>query len=515
MTLNNLTNLYAEDEIMIKNIRFNSKLIIITILSFITYILANGVWCIPLLAWIYPVLFLWLVQSYPSSKMCFIIWGIYAFGFIIRFANVIGVDFWLCAVVAILIAVLYSLPYLFWQKSQKNFNATVIFAVGMVIVEYAISSIYPILGGLSDAYTQYKNSLLLQIVTVTGIYGISFIMYWTAAVVIWLWNKRNELCQIKRCLFIYFIVISLMLMYGVVMSQSIGTAENSMRIAGVTVPVSPLLNEDDDVYAVFYTNSFSDENMVNARRKLSEVADELFLKTEKEAQAGAKVVFWSELNEAILKSDEAELLQRASDTTKEQEIYLIVSLLVKTPYQDLKENKTIAFNPQGEQMAQHYKFGRSIGELCLKGDGMLQSFDTEYGRIASFICSDMAFSSKIRQFGKNNVDILIVPASDWKEMTGIAIKTAVVRGVENGCNVMRHTNKGISIVSDARGNILAMADYFKSDTKTLAAQTMTSGRFTVYSYIGDIFVYLCIVYLVGNFIYQIKKQKNVSISDTS
>lgn len=127
----------------------------------------------------------------------------------------------------------------------------------------------------------------------------------------------------------------------------------------------------------------------------------------------------------------------------------------------------------------------------------------------------MAFSSKIRQAGKNNVDILIVPASDWKEMTGIAIKTAVVRGVENGCNVIRHTNKGISIVLDTRGNILAMADYFKSDTKTLAAQIMTSGRFTVYSYVGDIFVYLCIVYLVGNFIYQIKKQKNASISDTS
>lgn len=51
---------------MIKNIRFNSKLIIITILSFIIYILANGVWCIPLFAWIYPVLFLWLVL-----KLCF------------------------------------------------------------------------------------------------------------------------------------------------------------------------------------------------------------------------------------------------------------------------------------------------------------------------------------------------------------------------------------------------------------------------------------------------------------
>ena len=42
------------------------------------------------------------------------------------------------------------------------------------------------------------------------------------------------------------------------------------------------------------------------------------------------------------------LLQRASDMAKQEEIYLIISLLVKTPYVDLKENKTVAFNPQGE-----------------------------------------------------------------------------------------------------------------------------------------------------------------------
>lgn len=82
-------------------------------------------------------------------------------------------DFWVCTIVAVLIATLYSLPYLFWQKSKKNFKATITFAAGMVLVEYVIYIIYPILGGLSDAYTQYGNLLLLQIVTVTGIYGIS------------------------------------------------------------------------------------------------------------------------------------------------------------------------------------------------------------------------------------------------------------------------------------------------------------------------------------------------------
>lgn len=54
----------------------------------------------------------------------------------------------------------------------------------MVSIEYIIYLIYPILGGLSDAYTQYQNLYLLQIVTVTGIYGITFLMYWTAVMVI-------------------------------------------------------------------------------------------------------------------------------------------------------------------------------------------------------------------------------------------------------------------------------------------------------------------------------------------
>ena len=284
------------------------------------------------------------------------------------------------------------------------------------------------------------------------------------------------------------------------MFHFVGNSDKSVRIAGVTVPISELLNNDKDVYSTFYTNTFTDENITNTRNKLSSVADELFLKTELEAQAGAKIVFWSELNGAVLKQDEDMLLQRASDMAKQEEIYLIVSLLVKTPYEDLKENKTVAFNPQGELISEYFKYGRSIGELCQKGDGMLKSFDTEYGRIAPFICSDMAFLSKIQQAGRNNVDILIVPASDWKEMTLLAAKTAIVRGVENGSNIIRHTNNGMSIVSNVKGCVLAQTDYFQSDTKTLSAQVAMKGRFTLYSYIGNLFVYLCNLYLLGSFI---------------
>ena len=106
----------------------------------------------------------------------------------------------------------------------------------------------------------------------------------------------------------------------------------------------------------------------------------------------------------------------------------------------------------------------------------------------------------IQQAGRDHVDILIVPASDWKEMTLLAAKTAIVRGVENGSNIIRHTNNGMSIVSNVKGCVLAQTDYFQSDTKSLSAQVITKGRFTLYLYIGNLFVYLCNLYLLGSFI---------------
>lgn len=92
----------------------------------------------------------------------------------------------------------------------------------------------------------------------------------------------------------------------------------------------------------------------------------------------------------------------------------MVSLLVKTSYQDLKENKVVAFSPQGHQILEYLKFGRSIGELCIKGDGELKSFNTEYGRIAPFICSDMAFSAVIRQALKMDVILFVIQIKGYQ-----------------------------------------------------------------------------------------------------
>ncbi len=473
-------------------------LIILVVLSFVAYLCSNGQMYLPILSWIYPIMFLATVSTNYSIKRCSLVFSIYLIGFILQFVNVLGMGLLLCVLVSVIIAVMKTIPYIFWVKSKRDFKATVMFAAIMTIMEYLIYCVYPIIGGLSDSYTQYNNKILLQITTITGIFGITFIIFWTAAIAIWVLERKNRLGQYKKNIFIYVGVMCLLFLYGTFMINMTDSEAKSIRIAAVTVPVSDFLNNDEDVYNVFYTNSFSNENRENARKKLSDITNELLLKTIQEAQAGAKIVFWSELNGAVLKEDEEILLERAKNTAKEQQIYLMVSLLVKTPYENLKENKVVVFDPQGEVLAEYLKHGKSLGELCIAGDGQMKSFDTEYERMAPFICSDMAFTSEIWQAGRGDVDTLLVPASDWAEMTEIAIRTAVVRGVENGCNIIRHTNRGISIATDYYGNILGISNYFKSDNKSFVAEVPTSGRFTLYPYIGNAFVLLCAFFIIKN-----------------
>jgi apolipoprotein N-acyltransferase len=427
--------------------------------------------------------------------------------YIIQFIEVLGNGIYICALSALVVSAFKTFPYIIHARSKKDFKATIIFATATVTCEYAIYLVYPIIAGLSDAYTQYQNLILIQITTLVGIYGITFIVNWTASMVVFIWNIRNEWKHLRKAICIFCLVMSCIYVYDAFMLYFHNTQSESVRVAAVTVPVSHLLNEDEDVLPVIYSDDFSDTNLYNTRTKLAAVHEELFEKSHKEAVSGAKIIFWSELNGVVMKEDEKALLIRASEFASDNDVYFVISLLVKTPHQVLKENKTVAFNPQGEVVSKYFKFGRSLGELCIKGDGKIKPFNTEYGKITPFICSDMAYTTDISQAGRSDIDIILIPASDWKEMSPIAIKTAIIRGIENGCTIVRHTNKGISVAADSCGQQLTFADYFTSDTKAIAVQIPTGGRFTIYPYIRNAFANLCVLYLMVSLILYIKMRR--------
>ena len=67
-----------------KNSSENKSFAVFIILSFLVYIMSNGEWCIPIFAWIYPILFLCMIYLNRTRKIYLIICFIYAIGFVVR-----------------------------------------------------------------------------------------------------------------------------------------------------------------------------------------------------------------------------------------------------------------------------------------------------------------------------------------------------------------------------------------------------------------------------------------------
>jgi apolipoprotein N-acyltransferase len=77
--------------------------------------------------------------------------------------------------------------------------------------------------------------------------------------------------------------------------------------------------------------------------------------------------------------------------------------------------------------------------------------DTPCGRLSTATCFDASFPDLIRQAGRTGVDVLLVPSSDWEQVTGALAEQATLRAVENGVTVVRPARRGVSVAVDPHG----------------------------------------------------------------
>jgi apolipoprotein N-acyltransferase len=94
----------------------------------------------------------------------------------------------------------------------------------------------------------------------------------------------------------------------------------------------------------------------------------------------------------------------------------------------------------------HIKYGGNMFEGTLKGNQILQTVDTPYGKLSAIICWDADFPNIVKQAGAQNVDLLFVPSQDWLGVRDIHSGMATFRAVENGMTIFRQTGQGVSVV---------------------------------------------------------------------
>ena len=126
-------------------------------------------------------------------------------------------------------------------------------------------------------------------------------------------------------------------------------------------------------------------------------------------------------------------------------------------------------------------------------------FDVEGTRFSVAICYEVIYSGLAREFVNNGAQLLTTITNDaWFGRTSAAsqhFEQAGIRAVEQGRYLVRSANTGISGGFDPYGRVLARTALFTTVAATVDVRLL-SGR-TIYNAIGDTIVYLAFAGTIG------------------
>lgn len=452
----------------------------------------------PVAAWVAPVLMLRFVRR--SSLVAGLGVGalVQMAAHILAWHPVMPFSGWMLYALPAAIGLVFFVPYIVDRLLSPRLGgmaATLVFPSALVVSEFLLGQ-----AGIGSwgaiAYSQYGNLPLVQVLSVAGLSGITFLIGWVAACVNHGW-ERGWASPAARWPLVASgaLVIAALLLGGLRLSTTGMVA--TVRVAGITV----------DNLAVFFDTwgplargqMLSAEDAARVRPQTLKLQQDLLEASRAQARAGARIVVWSEANALTLRDDEAAFIAAGRQVAAEEGVYLFMAMATITPGEPLAENKLVVIDPKGRVHGHYLKSHPTPVEASVPGSGRVGMIDTPYGRIAWAICYDFDFPALIRQAGRRRADILIDPSWDSAPITPMHSYMSTYRAVENGAALFRQVNDGLSIAVDAGGRTLGQMHHAASDgaVKAFIVDMPTRGTRTLYSRIGDALPALCAVLLAG------------------
>jgi apolipoprotein N-acyltransferase len=152
------------------------------------------------------------------------------------------------------------------------------------------------------AYSQYGFLPLVQLVSVTGLFGISFLMAWFASLCNWVWEQGLGEPTVRRGVTLYAGVLLAVLLWGgtrLVVFAPLATTVRSASLSRADIEAPP-----DQTWRHVLARNASPQEAVAMREWFGKVNDDLLARVDREATVGAKIVFWGETNALSYKEDE-------------------------------------------------------------------------------------------------------------------------------------------------------------------------------------------------------------------
>ncbi len=154
--------------------------------------------------------------------------------------------------------------------------------------------------------------------------------------------------------------------------------------------------------------------------------------------------------------------------------------------------------PDGRVVGTHKKMFPFLGEQITRGHRAMP-FESEWGRIGAVICYDTMFSHPVRQTVRAGAQIVTVPTNDPVASRyayhHLHAAMASLRAAENRVPVLVAEWEALSTITDRYGRVRWQAPEGMQAVKTLEVPLARAG--TVYTWLGDYFVVLCALGLLG------------------
>lgn len=466
-----------KEKLMNKNLRY-----LWLVLAAVLGLFAGGKWNIPLAAWLVPVFMLrFFRDSDRAGRNFLLLWLASALSSIVSWN---GATFFPPVMEALFffgMAPIGLIPYVLDRMYHRRFPASawvlLVYPVAYTAVDFFSSSGSPFGTFGAVAYSQRDVLPMLQIASVTGLWGITFLLGWFASLVNYVWEHGFKL---DRLALVSAGVLGILLALGFVRTVLPAQPGPTAMIAGFSLPNGKLRE---------VMNQLHTEDNPAFRQTVEELHAQELSQIQALAQEGAVIVSMQEAAGMGMTDQVEALISNAATLAKEQGIYIILPTLdvEKSPV----ENVVRIIDPEGRVVLTHVKYGGNQFEGSLKGNGTLQTVDTPYGKISAVICWDADFPNVIKQAGAQDVDLLFVPSNDWLGVKDIHAGMAAFRAVENGMSIFRQTGSGVSSVVDAYGRSLHRVDSFELAattpfTSVQMVSTPVTSVSTLYPVMGDV-----------------------------
>ncbi len=454
---------------------------------------SNWNWAIPPATWLYAVFLLRYTRTQKAFSGLLVLCTVSMIVGVVSMWKLLGIDAispGVRVVSGIALGVIFALPFILDRllvARVPRVAATLIFPCAWTACEYVKS-----LGGGSwgaIAYTQYGNLQFMQLASITGIWGLSFIVAWFASIVNYAWEKGFRWRGFRKTAIAYGIILICVFGYGFIRLASSHVPSGEVCIASITNPRV--------FFSRFYLPDWTDRksSYESTNKDLA-----YFLEASaRSVRSGAKVVVWQEYSIAVMEEQRQEFIDRATAFANANNIYLAMAIAVfPLNYPDQPwQNKLLWVGPDGTILAEYLKSKPAQAlEPIIPGRDAIPILDTPYGKIASVICADLDYPSLLHQGQVYAADILLIPAQDWAAADPLHTHMSVFRAIENGVYMVKSTGGGLSIAVDPYGRTINASDFFTADHNSMLACFPTKGVETIYSRIGDTFAWLCILGII-------------------